>query len=153
MINKLFLLLFIIGLDVKKYLLSVWKSEGGFALVTSPFLSMSARGTVGKALTASSWKGKQYMKKWFIPGNPKSVKQVNQRLAVTIAIAYYQSLTEIKKGEWDTAASGMQMSGANLYMRRALQAYTIQLGVTKVPASVSYIDIPPDETFTWVEAV
>jgi len=123
------------------------------AKVSGPFYSLDASGTLGKAITACKWKGINYVRKWFIPENPKTEKQVNQRLALTIALAYFKALTAPDKVLWEEAAAGMGMSGINLYMKKALDAYTVQLGTSKVPASVSYTGTIPDVVFTWVEAV
>lgn len=42
---------------------------------TAPFLSIDASGTVAKTLTASKWKGRNYMRLRVIPRNPQSVDQ------------------------------------------------------------------------------
>ena len=123
------------------------------ARVFGPLHSIDASGTVGKALTFGSWKGKAYCRKYFIPENPRDPKQVNQRLALAIALAYYQSMSEPVKAEWEGYASGMGMSGANLFMKRCLNAYTVQLGTSKTPASVTVAGTYPAEVWTWVEAV
>ena len=123
------------------------------AKVTGPFYSIDASGTLGKAMTAAKWKGINYMRKWFIPSNPQTAKQVNLRLALSLSVAHYQTLDAPKKLAWDTAAVGMKMSGFNLYLKHAQLAYIAQLGVTKVPLSVTYTGTPPDETFVWVEDV
>lgn len=49
------------------------------AKVTAPFLSLSARGTIGNALTASNWKGINTMRIKGTPSNPKSLLQMAGR--------------------------------------------------------------------------
>ena len=49
------------------------------AKITAPFLSMSARGSVGKTLVASAWKGVKYMRQHIVPANPSTAAQVAQR--------------------------------------------------------------------------
>ena len=46
------------------------------AKVTGPFLSLDARGKVAKTLTASVWKGINYMRQRVVPSNPRTAKQV-----------------------------------------------------------------------------
>lgn len=49
------------------------------AKVTGPFLSLSASGTVGGALTAGSWKGINTMRIKSTPSNPKTTSQMANR--------------------------------------------------------------------------
>lgn len=49
------------------------------AKVAGPFLSLSASGTVGNALTASSWKGIPTMRLKSTPSNPKTTDQMKNR--------------------------------------------------------------------------
>jgi len=49
------------------------------AKVTAPFLSLSARGTVGGALTSSQWKGINTMRIKSNPSNPQTTSQMLNR--------------------------------------------------------------------------
>lgn len=49
------------------------------ARVIGPFLSLGARGTLGKALTASNWKGINTMRIKSNPSNPKTLLQMAGR--------------------------------------------------------------------------
>lgn len=49
------------------------------AKVTAPFLSLSARGTIAGALTASVWKGINTMRIKSTPSNPKTLTQMAGR--------------------------------------------------------------------------
>lgn len=45
------------------------------AKVSAPFLSLDASGTVASTLTASKWKGRNYMRLRIVPANPQSPNQ------------------------------------------------------------------------------
>ena len=50
------------------------------AKVTGPLFSMSASGTLGKALVFAGWKGVNYVREHVIPLNPQSANQGDVRL-------------------------------------------------------------------------
>lgn len=50
------------------------------AKVTAPFMSLDASGTVASTLTASKWKGRNYMRLRIIPSNPSTSFQIAVRL-------------------------------------------------------------------------
>lgn len=119
------------------------------ARVTGPLFSVSASGTVGKAFTFGIWKGIQYVREWFKPENPQTVKQVNVRTALTLMVAYWQTLDAENKAAWESMASGFQMSGYNYFMRKGMDQYIVQHGVDITPTGVSYVNLPPAEVWTW----
>jgi hypothetical protein len=135
-----------------KKLFSCLRNEHGLARVTGPFLSISASGTVSKTLTASTWKGIQYIREWFKPANPRTGEQMNQRAAVALLPDLYATLSSADKLAYNERASGLGKSGVNVFKSDALKAYTAQLGVLKTPGSVTKAGTAPDFTFTWVEA-
>lgn len=49
------------------------------AKVSAPFLSLDASGTVASTLTASKWKGRNYMRLRIIPANPRTSGQQDVR--------------------------------------------------------------------------
>lgn len=55
------------------------------------------KGTIGKLLTASTWKGRNYIKKWFSPAQPRTTRQVTQRGYFTAGVGVWQSFTATQK--------------------------------------------------------
>jgi len=90
------------------------------AKITAPFLSMSARGSIGKTLVAGSWKGVKYMRQHVVPANPKSVAQVAQRDIMSMCVVAWQTgfMTSSIKAGWDyvAATSGKAQSGFNAFV-------------------------------------
>jgi len=75
------------------------------AKVSAPFLSLDASGTVASTLTASKWKGRNYMRLRIIPANPQtSAQQVVRSVLGTLAKACAAVLTSFA----DTMHAGSQ---------------------------------------------
>ena len=95
------------------------------AKVTGPFLSLDARGTIAKTITASAWKGVNYMRQRVVPKNPRSFKQLAIRQLTTDASQAWLTgatvgsvvINSTYKEAFDLAAEGKAYSGFNLYMK------------------------------------
>jgi hypothetical protein len=120
------------------------------ARVSGPLMSMSASGTVGKALTFGKWKGRPWVREWFIPENPKTVKQVNIRTALSLLIEAWQGEDQATKDKWDAYAEPFKMAGVNKYVSKGMLAYVADLTVDVTPLSVSVAGDPPADVWTWV---
>ena len=116
------------------------------AKITGPFLSLDASGTVAKTLTASKWKGINYMRQRVIPANPQSTEQTNIRSLISDASKAWQQETSpidtAYKAAYDLAAAGQAYSGFNLYMRDAC----IKNGNEAYDGSLSIPTEPGDQT-------
>ena len=123
------------------------------AKVTGPLFSMSASGALGDAIVFSTWKGKEYVRAYQIPSNPKTVKQVNLRNAFTMTIAYWHAQTDPQKLIWKAFAEGTGKSGFNQFVERALKAYITDHGTSVVVTAVAVAGDPPSDVWTWTPAV
>jgi len=123
------------------------------AKVTGPLFSMSASGTIGKAITFATWKGKEYCRSYAIPSNPQSVKQTNLRDAFALTVAYWQAQDSSSKATWNTFAEGTGKSGFNQFVERSLKAYIADHGTDVSVTAVTVAGTPPTETWTWTPAV
>lgn len=54
-------------------------------------------GTIGKSVTASKWKGRNYLKKWFKPTNPNSALQVAVRALMTAGNTLWHSFVPTQR--------------------------------------------------------
>src|SRR5574337_149397 len=64
------------------------------AKVSGPFMSLDASGTLASTITASKWKGRNYMRQRIIPANPKTDAQLTVRAILgTLAKACHAVLT------------------------------------------------------------
>ena len=73
-------------------------------------------GTLGKELVASSWKGKEYLREYVIPEDPKTVLQLEHRQIWREAVAAWHALPDEERAGYDRNAMGM--SGFNAFIGR-----------------------------------
>ena len=94
------------------------------AKVTAPFMSLAARGTIGKALTASAWKGVAYMRVRVIPKLSTAAASIAIRALIKDASEAWKNETSpidtAYKAAYDLLAVGQAYSGFNLYMKDAV---------------------------------
>lgn len=103
------------------------------AKVTGPFMSVDASGTIFSTLTASIWKGRNYIRGHFIPTNPNTAAQQTQRTLMASAVSAWQGLTattpasgalgdENYKDKWNEAARDVYppISGFNYFTMQFL---------------------------------
>jgi hypothetical protein len=101
------------------------------AKVTGPFMSIDASGSIYNALTASIWKGRNYIRGWFRPSNPKSDDQKVVRTKLADGVAEWQGLDEVMpvsgansaetyKDQWNLAARDVYppISGFNYFIQQ-----------------------------------
>lgn len=99
------------------------------AKVTGPFMSIDASGSIYNTLTASVWKGRNYIRGWFRPSNPKTPDQFAQRSLLAAAVLEWQGLDETMpvsganapetyKDQWNNAARDVYppISGFNYFV-------------------------------------
>lgn len=97
------------------------------ARVTGPFYSISASGSVAKALTAGTWKGIAWMREWFTPQNPQTAGQDWIRLIFSQGVdAWHFTLDAAQRIAWETgvARKGKTMSGFNYHESEYVLAMT-----------------------------
>jgi len=135
-------------LEVKLGSMTVMGKDAG-ARVTGPLFSMSASGSIGKAITYGTWKGRPWCRVWFKPHNPKTDTQVNIRTALALLVAYWRTLNAPTKLMWDQFASAYNMSGFNQVVSRGMKAYVADPGIAVVPTDVTVANAPPDDVWTW----
>jgi len=103
------------------------------AKVSGPFMSVDASGTIYKALTASIWKGRNYIRGYCRPTNPNTAAQIAQRDLMAAAVLAWQGLTAVTpdsgalgdgvyKDKWNVAARDVYppISGFNYYVMQYL---------------------------------
>lgn len=111
----------------------------------SPLIT-AASGKVGP-LVASRWKGIPYIRSHVIPANPNSLGEFGQqehRARCAMLVHWWQSLETAFTDFVGELASGMAMSGFNLFMNRNL--YLISLGTKAQRKSAEHPEVAPQNT-------
>ena len=131
--------------------------------VFSPLMSLDASGTIGKAITFSKWKGRNYVRKRVIPSNPKSGLQVGMRAGLSFLAKYWGNLTAGEKTAWQNLYASLSISGINSFtkwnQKRFRQNYGFQAASTDTPAaaiaaptSLVATALPKSVSLTWVDS-
>jgi hypothetical protein len=107
-------------------------------------MSVDASGTIYGLLTASIWKGRNYIRGHVTPTNPKSADQFTQRTLLAEAVAAWQALTAVTpdsgagapegyKDAWNAAAAECSppISGYNYFVMQ----YCITGSAPSIPAT------------------
>ena len=89
------------------------------AKITGPLFSLDARGSVGRSIVYSIWKGVNYLRRHVVPQNPKSDDQIVIRTVITDGSQKWAdgTITSGDKLLWNAFAEGKPFSGFNAYMK------------------------------------
>jgi hypothetical protein len=105
----------------------------------SPMMSLDASGTVGKSITFSKWKGRNYVRKRVKPANPKSGLQTGMRAPMRFMSQSYASLTTTQKTNWKNQYKSLKITGLNSQARfnqtRVRQNLGLYSDPTNTPAA------------------
>jgi len=84
---------------------------------TAPLFGLGASGTIGKAITFSSWRGRTYVRKRVVPANPKSGLQVGMRAGFKFVTQIWGTLTTAQKADWADLAAADNITNLNADVR------------------------------------
>ena len=85
-------------------------------VVTGPLFSITASGSLAKAVTYSSWKGRAYVRQRVIPANPKTGPQTGMRSMLKFLSQEWTNLSIAEKADWTTRAAATVISNFNAYV-------------------------------------
>lgn len=107
--------------------------------VTAPLLSFGAKGQIGSAQVYSSWKGIPYARRYVVPANPKTVKQVSNRSVWQMLNAAFLYAPAAVKQAFDAYAIGKPMTGRNKFFQDNMKL----LALPVKPAGIDGLIISP----------
>lgn len=93
------------------------------ARTTGPLLSMDASGSVGNSLTFAKWKGRNYVRRYAIPANPKSIGQTSIRTAMQYYTSMYKANTAAVEAAFADIAQSQKLSPFNAFISAAMKAW------------------------------
>lgn len=122
----------ILAIEPQRKGLSFRKAGFKMAKVTGPFMSLDASGTFGGILTASIWKGRNYIRQHVKPTTSQDPGCVAARLLFSQAVASWQGQYTSVKDAWNVAARDVYppISGFNYFVSQ----YCLQADVPTIPA-------------------
>lgn len=83
--------------------------------LAAPCLSLGASGSIGGAITFSTWKGRAYARELVKPANPQSAMQVSMRAMMKFLSQNWAGMTAAQKADWATRATAGVYSNFNAY--------------------------------------
>ena len=92
------------------------------AKLKGPNFSIDARGKIGTGFYYSRGKSGPRSGKYFVPRNPRTESQQNNRIELQFAVLGWQGLPDIDKESWNQSAKnlGLKMSGYNYFIKEYL---------------------------------
>lgn len=96
-----------------------------------PIVSLGASGTIGDVVTASSWKGRSYLKAKSIPKQPDSGLQISARLLMGFLSARWLELSAADQDSWIDFPTKENLPPYNHYLSTNLERWGRLEGVVK----------------------
>ena len=115
------------------------------ARVTGPLFSLGASGQIGKALVYSVWKGLPYSRRYVIPENPRTVKQVEVRDIFATLCSIWIRMPLLARTPFDLAVRGMSITNRNSHIGRNAKVLKGQTTLDKYVMSVAGGNALPPE--------
>lgn len=130
------------------------------ARTTAPLFSLDASGSVGKSITFSKWRGRNYVRRLVTPANPKSGLQTGVRSFFRYLSQAWAPLVTGAKASWAPVSDPTNVPLFNGYMGDNLAQVRQELGIrmdfTDTPSGTQGTPITPavtagptSLTFTW----
>lgn len=94
-------------------------------------LSLGASGTIGKAITYSSWKGRPYAKQFKVPIDPKAAVQLGIRDLLRYLSQQWKGLSEDDQVTWRPVARVADITPFDSYIGLNLSRYIAGKGITQ----------------------
>jgi hypothetical protein len=94
------------------------------AVVSGPLMSLGASGQVGGAIVFSSWKGRPVVRQLVTPSNPKSAKQVANRVMMRFLSQQWALLSGTNQASWDNLARSTNIAPVNAYTSYNMRRWT-----------------------------
>lgn len=79
-------------------------------------MSLDASGKLANAVVFSKWKGRNYIRSWVKPANPKAAGQVAVRSMFKFLSQIWDGLSAANKATWDDRAAQKVVSNFNAFM-------------------------------------
>lgn len=100
--------------------------------LNGPMFSLGASGTLAKAVTFASWKGRAYARGTVIPANPKAEKQISVRAMMKFLSQQWDGIYGPNKDTWDDLADAHVVSTFNAYIGTNLARWRNFLGPSQM---------------------
>lgn len=114
--------------------------------LTGPLFSLTARNTLGQAVTYSVWRGIQYARQRVIPSNPQTTAQTNHRNIFITLNRMWLRMPTFGRAPWTAAALGQPFTNRNRFLSANLDAMSGQVNMQQLIGSDGPGGAPPPLT-------
>lgn len=83
------------------------------AKLTGALMSLGARGTIGKTVTFSAWRGVNYARQRVVGANPRTTGQTLTRATFAMLRELWKRFPALARAPWDAFAAGRPFTGVN----------------------------------------
>lgn len=97
------------------------------ARTSGPLMSMDASGTVGETVVFSKWKGRNYVRKYVVPHNPKSELQTGVRAGMKFVSKWASAEKTAVLAAYGSEAQSMKLSPTNAFVKKFMAAWRTNL--------------------------
>lgn len=108
------------------------KGDRHMGKTTAPLLSFSARGSLAKTVTYSSWKGISYARQHVIPANPNTTAQQETRNTFRWVHDAYKYIDALVQAPWILYAKGQKFTAPNAWMTANLSPLRGQANLANI---------------------
>ncbi len=91
--------------------------------IRGSIMSMDAGGTIAGTVTASSWKGRQYLKRKPTPIQPNTGAQISMREMMRLLTVEWDGLSTAEKATWENYPSADDLPPYNHYLAANLERW------------------------------
>ena len=115
------------------------------ARLTAPLLSLAASGTIGNAITYSSWKGIPYARTRVIPANPKSADQQEVRGVFSTRSEMWKRMPQLARDPWQNDIKGLPLTARNRHIQENVGVLKGEADMNNLVMSVAQGQAVPPE--------
>jgi len=119
------------------------------ARLTAPLLSLAASGTIGDAITFSSWKGIPYARTRVIPYNPNSLAQQEVRGVFSTLNEMWKRMPQLARDPWQTWVNGQPLTARNKHISANALGLKDQTDLNALVMSVAGGQAVPPASVVW----
>lgn len=97
---------------------------------TGGLLAFDARGSLGKTIVYSTWRGRNYVRRYVVPGNPRSSDQTVTRTLFGWLQGFWKLQPAIFSDPWTAAAKGRPLTNRNLFTSQNMKSIGTDIDLT-----------------------
>src|ERR1700749_673659 len=94
--------------------------------VSAPLLSFGASGQIAKSQVYATWKGVPYVRRYAVPANPRTTKQVNNRNIWQMINTAWLYAPALVREPFDAFTSGKPLTGRNKFFSENQKLLAVQ---------------------------